>query len=94
MPTSRAFETFLRQVRPVLVQHHGDALAEKIETATRIEYERLRPDVPDIGGLANFFQADLSALTGPSSELVTQLRGSWVIPFPGTGPLGPICRNK
>ena len=56
MSMSRAFEVFVRQVRPVLVQHHGEALAEKIEAATRVEYERVRPQVPDIGGLANVFQ--------------------------------------
>ncbi len=52
----RTFEVFLREVRPVLVRHHGAARADEIVVAARPEYERLRPQVPDIGGRRNVFQ--------------------------------------
>ena len=52
----RAFEIFLRQIRPFVALHHGDPLADEIIDATRIEYERVRPNVPDIGGARNVFQ--------------------------------------
>ncbi|MBW2244865.1 MAG: L-2-amino-thiazoline-4-carboxylic acid hydrolase [Deltaproteobacteria bacterium] len=52
----RAFEFFLREARPILVRDHGEALAGEILDATRAEYERVRPEVPDIGGLRNVFQ--------------------------------------
>ncbi len=52
----RAFEIFLRQVRPFVIQHHGESLANEIIDATRVEYERVRPNVPDIGGLQNVYQ--------------------------------------
>jgi hypothetical protein len=52
----RAFEIFLRQIRPFVALHHGEPLASEIIDATRIEYERVRPNVPDIGGLRNVYQ--------------------------------------
>jgi hypothetical protein len=52
----RAFEIFLRQIRPFVTLHHGESLAGEILDATRVEYERVRPRVPDIGGARNIFQ--------------------------------------
>ncbi len=52
----RAFETFLGNIRPFVVLHHGESLAGEILDATRVEYERVRPHVPDIGGARNVFQ--------------------------------------
>lgn len=46
----RAFEAFLRGAGPVLARQHGPAFAEEVVAATRREYERLRPEVPDVGG--------------------------------------------
>ncbi|MCP5057906.1 MAG: L-2-amino-thiazoline-4-carboxylic acid hydrolase [bacterium] len=52
----RAFEFFLREARPILVRDHGGEVAAEILETTRIEYERVRPQVPDIGGIGNVFQ--------------------------------------
>jgi len=52
----RAFEAFVRQIRPFVVLHHGESLGSKIIDATRIEYERVLPNVPDIGGIRNVYQ--------------------------------------
>ncbi len=52
----RSFGFFLRAARPVLARHHGRAWAEEVIAATRAEYERVRPQVPDIGGAGNVFQ--------------------------------------
>jgi hypothetical protein len=52
----RAFEIFLRQIRPFVILHHGERLASEIIDATRVEYEQVRPYVPDIGGLRNVYQ--------------------------------------
>jgi hypothetical protein len=52
----RAFESFLRQIRPFVILHHGETLADEILVAARIEYERVRPHVPNIGGVRNVFQ--------------------------------------
>jgi hypothetical protein len=52
----RAFERFLRSAHPLLVAHHGEAFADQVLAATRVEYERVLPEVPDIGGLGNVFQ--------------------------------------
>jgi hypothetical protein len=52
----RSFETFLRAAHPVLVHHHGRDFADAVISATRSEYERVRPEVPDIGGARNVFQ--------------------------------------
>ncbi|MDH3687173.1 MAG: L-2-amino-thiazoline-4-carboxylic acid hydrolase [Myxococcales bacterium] len=52
----RAFELFLRAARPVLVQHHGEAFAARVVVDARGEYERVLPEVPDIGGRRNVFQ--------------------------------------
>ena len=62
MPTRhRAFELFLREARPFLARHHGEALADEIVAATRVEYERVRPQVPDIGGARNVYQTVMTA---------------------------------
>jgi hypothetical protein len=52
----RAFEIFLREIRPFVILHHGESLAGEIIGATRVEYERVRPHVPDIGGARNVYQ--------------------------------------
>lgn len=52
----RAFEFFLREARPILVRDHGGEVADGILQMTRTEYERVLPEVPDIGGIANVFQ--------------------------------------
>ncbi len=52
----RAFEFFLRAAHPVLVRHHGRDFADEVIAATRAEYQRVRPEVPDIGGARNVFQ--------------------------------------
>ena len=52
----RAFELFLGGARPVLARQHGEAFADEVVAATRVEYERVRPEVPDIGGARNVFQ--------------------------------------
>ncbi|MCP5068691.1 MAG: L-2-amino-thiazoline-4-carboxylic acid hydrolase [bacterium] len=52
----RAFEFFLRDARPALARTHGPEMADEIISATRVEYERVRPQVPDIGGIGNVFQ--------------------------------------
>jgi hypothetical protein len=51
-----AFERFLRDAHPLLVQHHGEAFAGRVVVDARDEYERVLPDVPDIGGRRNVFQ--------------------------------------
>jgi hypothetical protein len=57
----RAFEVFLQQARPFLVRHHGEEPADEIVAATRVEYERVLPLVPDIGGARNVFQTVMTA---------------------------------
>ena len=52
----RAFEVFLNAARPVLARHRDDAFAEGVIADARAEYERVLPDVPDIGGRRNVFQ--------------------------------------
>jgi hypothetical protein len=52
----RAFETFLRSAGPLLAREHGQAFADEVIADAREEYERVRPEVPDIGGLRNVFQ--------------------------------------
>jgi hypothetical protein len=52
----RVFEFFLRSASPVLARHHGRAFADEVIDDTRTEYERVRPEVPDIGGMRNVFQ--------------------------------------
>lgn len=51
----RAFESFLRRVHPVLERQYGRELADAVVADTRVEYARLVPEVPDIGGSANVF---------------------------------------
>ncbi len=53
---NRAFEYFLRKVHAILVGLDGLELADRVIADTRLEYERLRPEVPDIGGFGNVFQ--------------------------------------
>ncbi len=53
----RAFEFFLLKARPILARDHGETLAHEIVAATRVEYDRVLPQVPDIGGVQNVFQA-------------------------------------
>jgi len=53
---NRAFEYFLRKAAPTLARLHGEELARAVIAQTRREYERVRPEVPDIGGLGNVFQ--------------------------------------
>ncbi len=57
----RSFEVFLRNVRPVLARHHGAELAEEVVAAARDEHERLRPEIPGIGGARNAFQPVMTA---------------------------------
>ncbi len=52
----RTFEFFLRSAGPVLARHHGQDFADAVVFATRAEYERVLPQVPDIGGARNVFQ--------------------------------------
>ena len=52
----RGFELFLRSARPILARDHGEAFAEKTVAAAREAYVRVKPEVPDIGGLRNVFQ--------------------------------------
>ena len=52
----RAFELFLRSARPVLAGDHGEELADAIRADARREYERVLPQVPDIGGRRNVYQ--------------------------------------
>jgi hypothetical protein len=50
------FERFLRGARPLLRRDHGAELTDRILADARSEYERLLPQVPDIGGIRNVFQ--------------------------------------
>jgi hypothetical protein len=52
----RGLDLFLRSARPVLVRGGGPVFAERVIEGCRTEYERVRPEVPDIGGLRNVFQ--------------------------------------
>jgi len=52
----RVFEAFLSGARPVLVERHGEAFAEAVLADARLEYERVLPEVPDIGGVRNVYQ--------------------------------------
>lgn len=52
----RGFELFLRSARPLLARHHGAESVEPVIEAARVEYERVLPEVPDIGGARNVFQ--------------------------------------
>jgi hypothetical protein len=52
----RAFEFFLRATRRVIAREHGEAYADAVLADARGEYERVRPEVPGIGGRANVFQ--------------------------------------
>ncbi len=52
----RGFEFFLRRAHPILVRLHDRDLADAVLADTRVEYARLLPEVPDIGGLGNVFQ--------------------------------------
>ena len=52
----RAFGFFLRSAHPALVDHHGRDFADAVVEEARREYERVLPEVPDIGGLRNVFQ--------------------------------------
>jgi len=54
--THRAFEAFLRGARPVLLEQQGEIFAEAVIAKARPEYERVLPQVPDIGGRRNVFQ--------------------------------------
>jgi hypothetical protein len=51
-----AFEFFLHSVRPVLAREHGEERVDPILADARLEYERVLPEVPDIGGRRNVFQ--------------------------------------
>ncbi len=51
-----AFGVFLRSVRPVLAREHGADFANEVLDAAQLEYERILPEVPDIGGARNVFQ--------------------------------------
>ena len=57
-PTGRdhLFESFLRGARVGLLRRYGRAFADEVICAARDEYERVRHEVPDIGGMANVFQ--------------------------------------
>jgi hypothetical protein len=50
------FEAFLRGAHAALARRYGADFAGEVVAATRAEYERVRPQVPDIGGLRNVFQ--------------------------------------
>ena len=52
----RAFELFLRSASFVLTRDYGQAFSDVVLDDARMEYERLLPEVPDIGGAHNFFQ--------------------------------------
>lgn len=52
----RAFEAFLRRIQVLLAAQFGPELADGVIADTRVEYDRLRPEVPYIGGAANVFQ--------------------------------------
>jgi hypothetical protein len=52
----RTFERFLRSAAPALARHHGQEFADEVVAAARTEYERVLPQVPDIGGARNVFQ--------------------------------------
>ena len=54
--THRGFEFFLRGARPRIASHHGPESVGPVIEAARAEYDRLLPDVPDIGGRRNVFQ--------------------------------------
>jgi len=53
---NRAFEFFLRSAEPMLERRYGRGLADELVADCRAEYERVRPQVPDIGGARNVFQ--------------------------------------
>jgi hypothetical protein len=55
-PRHLAFEAFLRSVRPHLVRSGGREFADEVVGVARVEYERVLPEVPDIGGARNVFQ--------------------------------------
>ncbi len=57
----RMFELFLRSARPVLARHHGQTVADELIDDTRKEYERVVPEVPNIGGAGNVFQPVMMA---------------------------------
>jgi hypothetical protein len=51
----RRFDRIARRARPRLVQLGGDAFAEGILLDARADYEKLLPELPDIGGSKNQF---------------------------------------
>lgn len=70
----RVFERFLRSAGPVLARHYGQAFADDVLGDTRTEYERVRPEVPDIGGMRNVFQP-VMAVNGWIVALHRAMRG-------------------
>ena len=52
----RGFEWFLRAARTTLAEREGAEVADRVIERARDEYERVLPEVPDIGGARNVFQ--------------------------------------
>ena len=52
----RMFELFLQGARPILARHYGYVFADEVLVEARMEFERVRAEVPDIGGARNVFQ--------------------------------------
>jgi len=52
----RAFELFLRGASSELERAYGSEVAASVSAAARVEYEKILPEVPDIGGARNVFQ--------------------------------------
>jgi hypothetical protein len=49
----KEFEPIARQIRKLTAQAHGEALAAAVNAETLAEFERLLPQLPDIGGDRN-----------------------------------------
>lgn len=51
----RGFERFARRARPHLARRWGGDFAEAVLADAAVEYDRVRPKIPDIGGWRNVF---------------------------------------
>ncbi len=52
----RIFERFLKAARSILARENDQAFADEVLVEARKQYERVRVEVPDIGGVRNVFQ--------------------------------------
>jgi hypothetical protein len=51
----RSFDRFSKRLRRSLAERHGEAFAREAVAATRVEFERIIPELPYVGGRKNIF---------------------------------------